>query len=68
LSEWSDRANATNRSRIASRESTSVVLVFESGDQIVGVAHDDHIALGVLPSPAFGPEIEDVVQIDTGRA
>ena len=48
-------------------EATGVVLVLEAGHQIVGVAHDDHVASGLSPSPALGPEIEHVVQVDVGR-
>src|SRR6516225_6143204 len=36
-------------------EATSIVLVLEADDQIVGVPHDDHIAGGLAPSPACGP-------------
>src|SRR5215469_6994051 len=36
-------------------EATSIVLVFEADDQIVGIPHDDHIAGGLTPSPACGP-------------
>ena len=45
-------------------ETTCVVLMLEAGHQIFGVAHDDHVATGLSPSPAFGPQIEDVVQVD----
>ena len=34
---------------------------------VVGVAHDDHIARRLTPSPALGPEVEDVVQVDVGE-
>ena len=43
------------------KEPTGVGLVLEAGDQIVGIAHDDHVAAGLEP-PAFGPEVEDVVR------
>jgi len=33
----------------------------------VGVAHDDHVAHGLAPSPAFGPQVEHVVQVDVGQ-
>src|SRR5664279_1109880 len=48
-------------------EATCVVLVLEANDQIVGVPHDDHVALGLAPSPAVGPEIKAVVQVDIGK-
>ena len=48
-------------------EATSVVLVLEAGHQVVGIAHDDHVAGGLVPSPALGPEIQDVVQVDVGK-
>src|SRR5262249_9377088 len=45
-------------------EASGLGLVLESDDEIVGIAHDDHVARGLTPSPALGPEIEDVVQVD----
>src|SRR5450755_877661 len=36
-------------------ETTCVVLTLEAGHQIVCVAHDDHVASGLLPSPALSP-------------
>ena len=48
-------------------EATCVVLVLEANDQIVGVPHDDHVALGLAPSPAVSPEIKAVVQVDIGK-
>src|SRR5215471_2150020 len=48
-------------------EATCVVLMLEAGHQIIGVAHDDHVASGLLPSPAFGPQIEYVVQVDVAE-
>jgi hypothetical protein len=32
-----------------------------------GITHDDHVTRGLAPSPAFSPEIEDVVQVDVGE-
>jgi len=29
--------------------------------------HDDHVAGGLVASPAFGPQIQNVVQIDIGQ-
>src|SRR5258708_39746650 len=73
LSGWTVSENASNRSRIASRKrraspscskkATGVALMLETGHQIIGVAHDDHVASGLLPSPAFRPQIENVVQV-----
>src|ERR1700726_1772297 len=48
-------------------EATCIVLMLEAGHQIVGVAHDDHVASGLLPSPAFSPQIEYVVQVDVAE-
>src|SRR5215831_17539677 len=65
LSGWSDSENASNRSRIASRKRRASSSC--SSHQIIGVAHDDHVASGLLPSPAFGPQIEYVVQVDVAE-
>jgi hypothetical protein len=48
-------------------EASGVVFVLEAGDQVVGIAHDDHVAPSLTPSPAFNPEIEDVVQVNVGK-
>ncbi len=48
-------------------ETTGVPLVLETGNQIVGVPHDDHVAGGLAPSPACGPQIEAVMQVDIGQ-
>jgi hypothetical protein len=41
--------------------------VLEADDDVIGLAHDDHIARGFALSPALGPEIEGVVQVDVGQ-
>ncbi len=32
-----------------------IALMLEAKHQIVGIAHDNHVASGLVPSPAFGP-------------
>ena len=49
------------------QETSSVGLVLKTNDDIVGIAHDDHVARGLAPSPAFRPEIENVVKVDVGK-
>src|SRR6266487_906332 len=49
------------------QEAPGVALVLEADNEVVGVAHDDHIARGLTLSPAHGPEIKDVVQVDVGQ-
>ena len=48
-------------------ETPGVSLVLEANNNIVGISHDDHVARGLPPSPALGPEIEHVVQVDVGK-
>src|SRR6266566_3036065 len=48
-------------------ELPGVHLVLKTNDDVVGIAHDDHVAGSLAPSPAFGPEIEGVVQVDVGE-
>ena len=67
FSGWSASANSSSRCAHRVPEAPGVCLVFEADDDVVGVAHDDHVARGLPPSPAFGPEIEDVVQVDVGE-
>ena len=48
-------------------EATGVVLMLEAGHQIIGIAHDNHVAGSLVPSPALAPQVEDVVQVDVGK-
>ena len=41
--------------------------MLETDNEVVGIAHDDHVARGLAPSPALGPKIKDVVQVDVGK-
>ena len=45
-------------------EAPGLGLVLEANDSVVGIPHDDHVARGLMPSPALGPEIEGIVQVD----
>src|ERR1700746_1749031 len=49
------------------KEATGVALVLEADDHIIGIAHDDHVASSLTPSPALGPQIQDVVEVDIGE-
>ena len=49
------------------QEAPGIALVLEADDKIVGIPHDDHVTRGFAPSPALGPEVEDVVQVDVGQ-
>lgn len=46
---------------------SGICFVLEADNEVVGIAHDNNIARGLLPSPAIGPQIENVVQIDIGQ-
>ena len=67
LSGCSDSANSSQPLAHRLEEATGVGLVLEAHDHVIGIAHDDHVAGGLPPSPALGPEIEDVVQVDVGQ-
>ncbi|MCA1518414.1 hypothetical protein I6F14_10490 [Bradyrhizobium sp. IC3069] len=43
------------------------VLMLEANHEIIGIAHDNYVAMGLLPPRAFGPEIERVVQVSMAR-
>jgi hypothetical protein len=45
-------------------EASGIGLMLKTDHDIIGIPHDDHVALGVAPSPALGPELEHVVQVD----
>src|ERR1043166_7562487 len=49
------------------QKAPAIAIVLKSDDEVVGVAHDDHVASGRALSPACGPEIERVVQVDVGE-
>ena len=42
----------------------SIGLVFKAGDDVIGIPHQDDVALGLVASPPLSPEIEDVMQVD----
>jgi hypothetical protein len=42
-------------------------MVLEADDEVIGIAHNDHVASGHLPSPARGPEVEGIVQVELAR-
>ena len=48
-------------------EAPGITLVLKADDEVVGVAHDDHVTRGLAPTPALNPEVEDVVQVDVGQ-
>jgi hypothetical protein len=50
------------------KEATCVALMLKAGHQIVGISHDDHVAPGLLPSPALSPKVEAVVGEHIGAA
>jgi len=37
--------------------------MLEPDDDVVSIAHEDHIACGLAPSPSLGPETEHVVEV-----
>jgi hypothetical protein len=39
-------------------------LVFKAGDDVIGIARQDDVPLGMVASPPRSPRIEDVVQVD----
>src|SRR5271165_6945594 len=45
-------------------EAPGVILMLEAHDDVVGVPDHDHVARGLTPSPALGPEVENVMEID----
>ena len=47
-------------------EPPRVAFVLKADDHIIGIAHDDDLAVGLSP-PLLGPEIKDVVQVDVGE-
>ena len=54
-------------SSLVVEEPTGVGLVLEADDGIICVAKDDHIARRLPLSPAIGPEVKGVVQVDVGK-
>jgi hypothetical protein len=48
-------------------ETASVAFMLKAQHQIIGIAHNDHVAGSLAPSPAFGPEVENVMEVDVGK-
>ena len=46
------------------QELPGVSQMLEPGDEVVGEAHDDHVAARVPPPPPIGPQVKDIVEID----
>jgi len=44
-----------------------LMLVLETDDLVVGVAHDDHIAVCLGVAPSLDPQVVHVVQVDVGK-
>jgi hypothetical protein len=49
------------------QEAAGVAPVLEPDDKIIAIAHADHVARGLAPSPARRPEVERIVQVDVGK-
>src|SRR5262245_10331740 len=49
-------------------ESPGVGLVLKAHNEVVGIAHDDHVGRGLAPSLALGPQVEHVVQVLLARS
>ena len=41
--------------------------MLKTGDDIVGVAHVDDVAVGLVVSPPLGPQVEGVMKVDVGE-
>src|SRR5262249_61993589 len=46
------------------QELPGVSQMLEPGDEVVGEAHDDHVAARVPPPPPLGPQVKDVMEVD----
>src|SRR3982750_1235866 len=66
LSGCSGSANSSKRAHRVP-EASGIGLVLEADHDVIRVADDDHVPAGLAPSPALGPEVEHVVQVDVGQ-
>src|SRR5580704_2104106 len=48
-------------------EAPGVSFVLEADDDVIRIPQDDHVARGLAPSPALGPEVKHVMQVDEPR-
>src|SRR5205823_4135770 len=67
LSGWSDSANSPSLSCIASRKRRASPSCSKPTTRSSAYRHDDHVAPGLLPSPALSPKVEAVMQVDIGE-
>ena len=49
------------------QESMGIVGSFKADHHIIGVAHDDDVATGVMFAPVVDPEIEDIMEKDVSQ-
>jgi len=48
-------------------EAPGVRLVLEADNNVISITHEDHVTRSRVPSPALGPEVEHVMQVDVGE-
>ncbi len=44
-------------------EAPCIGFVLKADNDVVGIAHDNHVARCLPPSPLLGPQVEDIVQV-----
>ena len=44
-----------------------LMLMLKADDGVVGIAHDDHVAVRLGLAPSLDPQIVHVVQVDVGK-
>src|SRR6266516_3148365 len=49
------------------QEAAGIFVELKPDDQVIGISHDNHVAHGLTMSPALGPEIKHVVQVNVGK-
>src|SRR5207342_1181873 len=48
-------------------EAPGIGSLLEADDDVIRIAHYDHLARGLTPSPACGPEVKHVMQVNIGK-
>ena len=48
-------------------ETAGIAFMLKAENDVVGIPHENHIARGFSPSPAFSPKIKSIVKVDVGQ-
>jgi hypothetical protein len=48
-------------------KASGLLLVLEADHEVIGIPHDDHVALCMFLPPPMDPHVQGIVQVDVGK-